>query len=147
VIFVTVGTTAFDSLIREADSIAASLNAHFLCQIADGNYLPKHCQYFRFKPNLDDEYIKAAIVISHGGAGTLFELLKLEKKVIAVPNTDRIDPHQEDLINALSQRKHILACRNIADLSLTIKSVDSFVPVKYVCPECNIADEILRFIG
>jgi beta-1,4-N-acetylglucosaminyltransferase len=146
-IFVTVGTTAFDSLIKEVDSIAKSLDTNFVCQIADGKFEPKNCEYFRFKPNLKNEYQHAEIVITHGGAGTLFESLQIGKKVIAVANSDRSDSHQTDLINALSSRNYIMACNNISDLKKSIEKIREYIFVKYESPKCNIAEEIIKFIG
>lgn len=146
-IFVTVGTTAFDSLIRQVDIIAVESKIKFVCQIAHGRYTPKHCDFFRFKPSLKDDLRKANIVIAHGGAGTLFELMKMETKVIAVPNLDRIDAHQTDLINALASRNHIMACHKVSNLREALNMVEKVNFSKYISPECTIAKEIIRFIG
>ena len=54
-IFVTVGTTRFEALIVEVDRLAASATAEpVLCQIGSGDYEPAHCDYFRFRPSIDD---------------------------------------------------------------------------------------------
>src|SRR5947209_11093294 len=53
-IFVTVGTTDFDALVRRIDELAPSLGEEVLCQIGKGSYLPRNCRYFRYAPSLDE---------------------------------------------------------------------------------------------
>ena len=47
-IFVTVGTTKFDSLIKAVDENLFDLDYEVTMQISDGNYKPKHFEYFEF---------------------------------------------------------------------------------------------------
>lgn len=146
-IFVTVGTTAFDSLIRRVDQLAAELGEEFICQIADGRYLPGNCAYFRFKATLESEIGQAELVICHGGAGTLFRLMQSNKKVISVPNLERADQHQRDLVDTLSAGAYIVCCYHLAELPDKIAYSRSTPPASYQRPPCTIAEEIARFIG
>lgn len=146
-IFVTVGTTAFDSLIKAMDDISNRVKEPIICQIADGKYLPKNCEYFRFKPTLEEEFHNADLVICHGGAGTLFKLLELNKKTISIPNLERKDKHQTDLIDALSEGNYIISCYELSQLWQKISGSNSVVLTKYQGSECRIAEEIVKFIG
>jgi beta-1,4-N-acetylglucosaminyltransferase len=146
-IFITVGTTAFDSLIRAVDEISKQNREEIICQIADGKYFPKNCEYFRFKASLETEIQKADLVICHGGAGTLFNLLKLNKKVIAVPNLIRKDKHQTDLIDELADKNYIISCYELSELKTKIENSKKVSLKKYENPDCGIAEEILKFIG
>lgn len=146
-IFVTVGTTAFDLLIKSVDEVSNQIQDEIICQIADGRYVPRNCEYFRFKPGLEKEYNEADLVICHGGAGTLFNLLKLNKKVIAVPNLQRKDKHQTDLIDTLSADNHILSCYELAELKKRILNSKTVILRKYENAECRITEEIIKFIG
>ena len=145
-IFVTVGTTKFDSLIKTVDEIARHIDEPIICQIADGTYVPKNCQYFRFKPTLDDEFGSADLVVCHGGAGTLFKLLELNKMIISVPNLERKDKHQTDLINTLARENYIISCNELPELHAMILNSKTVCLTKYAKPECKIAEEIIRFI-
>jgi len=145
-IFITVGTTAFDSLIQAVDEISLAINKKIICQIADGNYIPTQCEYFRFKPTIEKEFRDAELIICHGGAGTLFKLLELRKKVIAVPNLERSDKHQSDLIDTLSAGNYIISCYKLSDLKDKILDIGKADLKKYEQPKCSIAEEIIKFI-
>lgn len=146
-IFVTVGTTAFDSLIRSVDDISDQINEEIVCQIADGKYIPKSCRYFRFSSSVDQEFARADLIICHGGAGTLFKLLALNKKVISVPNLDRKDKHQTDLIDKLSGENYIISCYDLSKLISKILESKTAILKKYEKPDCGIAQAIVAFIG
>lgn len=145
-ILVTVGTTRFDTLIKAVDRIAPDLGEPILCQIADGTYVPDHCEHVRFKPSLVDDYRDASLVICHGGAGTLFSLLGLRKKILSVPNLERTDKHQKDLTDTLAARGYILSCYNLDALSVKIEQLKTANLKPYESPKCTIAEEILEFI-
>jgi beta-1,4-N-acetylglucosaminyltransferase len=74
---------------------------------------------WRFKPSLREEYAGADLVISHAGgfyfdyhinqlrlvcigAGTILDVLRLQKPLIAVPNATLLDNHQQELADTLS---------------------------------------------
>jgi beta-1,4-N-acetylglucosaminyltransferase len=147
VIFITVGSTAFDPLIKQVDEISTDMKEEIICQIADGKYIPKNCQYFRYKLDLEKEYSDADLVICHGGAGTLFNLMKLNKKVIAVPNLVRKDKHQTDLIDALSGENYIIVCYDLSELRAKMLDSKKVRLDAYKSPECRITQEIVKFIG
>ncbi len=114
ILFVTVGTGKFDTLVEEIDKLvgAGKVKGKVVIQIGRGSYLPKNCEYFRFSDNLDKYYDSASLVISHGGPGTVFEILRKGKKLIAVPNRDRTDPmHQVEFLEGVSsESKALLYC-------------------------------------
>jgi beta-1,4-N-acetylglucosaminyltransferase len=53
--------------------------------------------YFRYAPTLEERIDEASLVISHAGAGSIFESLRAGKRLIAVPNSALMDNHQEEL--------------------------------------------------
>jgi len=69
-IFVTVGTTAFESLIKSVDEISNQIKEEVICQIADGKYIPNDCEYFRFKSTLEKEFKNADLVMPWGRRNT-----------------------------------------------------------------------------
>ena len=74
-IFVTVGTTMpFDKLIYRIDELKGEnfIKEDVVCQIGNGKYIPVNCEYFRFKPSIEEHIDKAFLIIAHGGTGTVF---------------------------------------------------------------------------
>jgi beta-1,4-N-acetylglucosaminyltransferase len=81
-VFVTVGTTLFDALVKEVDSqeckqvLASHGYSSLLIQLGRGSFLPTKSDgedgslkvdYFTFAPNLADYISSSALVISHAG--------------------------------------------------------------------------------
>jgi len=52
---------------------------------------------FQYAPNLEKLMDGADLVVSHAGAGSLFEALRLRRPLIAVPNPLLMDNHQAEL--------------------------------------------------
>ena len=55
-IFVTVGTNYFESLIASVDKVAPNINEKIICQIGKNKYLPSNCDYFRFEDSLEQYF-------------------------------------------------------------------------------------------
>lgn len=144
-ILVTVGTTAFDSLIEAVDQISIP-GQQIVLQIADGKYIPKNYEHYRFLENYDQWVARADIVITHGGAGTLFELLSRGKKIIAINNFDRKDQHQTDLISQLAMDNHLIWCKDFNQLSKDILEIPQKQFSKYQPVGCDLVNEIKMFI-
>jgi len=147
VIFVTVGTTDFDALIKHIDSLAAALGEPVVAQTGRGEYRPSHCEHFRFAPSLDPYYERARLVVAHGGLGTAIEVLQRGLPLIGVSNPDRYDRHQDDLLGTLSERGHMIWCRDLDALLDAIERAGRMQFVPYEAPECHIAQEIRRYLG
>lgn len=122
-IFVTVGTTQFDSLIRAIDEIAAekSFALPFVCQIGSGKFEPQHCEWFRFAPSIQKHIKDAELVITHGGATTL-QLIKAGKKFVAMANTALADDHQSTFLKVLADSSNIVWDREVSKLKNHIET-------------------------
>jgi len=143
-IFITVGTGKFDELIQKIDEIAGK-KEKIIMQIGNGEYIPKNCEYFRFKPSLEKYYKKSWLIICHGGAGTVYELLEKNKKIIGVANLNRTDVHQKEILKALSKDKYLIWCKDIEKISECIKKSKKFKFKKYKVPKCMIHEEINKY--
>ena len=130
-VFVTVGTTKFDALISALDTLQVAealvdrgykkltiqkgAGSYQLCelvplgetqhQLSNGLYV----EVFEFAPSLAVYMQQADLIISHAGSGSIFEALKLEKPLIAVPNAILMDNHQAELAEHLAKLGHIVA--------------------------------------
>lgn len=142
-VFLTVGTTNFDDLVKEVDkdevksALANSGYTHIECQIGSGTYTPS-LPNFSYAPSLSDKFQSADLVVSHAGAGSILEALRLGKKLIVVVNQKLMNNHQLEISRELSQRSHLLMCESPSQLLDTILLVNSFNPVPLPPPQTNI---------
>lgn len=124
-IFVTVGTTPFDSLIVYLDNMESP--EEIILQISkDAKYKPKNKKYFEFTSNINDYYEEASLIITHAGAGSIYNLLEKNKKIIIVPNTERVDNHQLDITEYMNNKNYALTCYNLNSLEEMIKNIDNY---------------------
>lgn len=122
-LFVTVGTTDFDDLIKACDTedfieILVSLKVkQLVVQIGRGKFEPRllktacadigiSVKIFRFKSNLDSEVREANLIVSHCGAGSILEAITQRKFLIVVINESLQDNHQIELSDALLAGKY-----------------------------------------
>lgn len=145
-IFVTVGTTEFDSLVAAADRLAAGIEEKVVIQIGHGTVEPRHALWFRFAPGLDEYYTATNLVITHGGLGTLTEVLRRGLRTVGVSNPDRYDRHQDQILQAFEEAGHLIWCRDLVDLATAVERarVASFMP--YQPPESHIHRVIAAFL-
>ena len=146
-IFVTVGTTEFDSLVAAADRLAAAIEEEVVIQIGHGTVEPRHALWFRFAPSLDEHYTATDLVITHGGLGTVTEVLLRGLRTVGVSNPDRYDRHQDQILHAFEDAGHLIWCRDLVDLSTAVARarVASFVP--YQPPKSHIHLVIAAFFA
>ncbi len=120
IVFVTVGSGDFDPLIQAMDALAPHLDLPVIMQIGIGRYIPQHAAWFRHAPSLDPYYQHAAVVVAHGGVGVTMEVLNRRIPLVSVDNPDRPDQHQQDLLGYLSERGHLIWCRDLQRLGEAI---------------------------
>ena len=124
--FVTVGTTAFDALVRAVDSDACLDEllrrgfARVLVQRGTGKHVPRAkyvgkgggtitIEHFRHSPSLAENIAEADLVLSHGGAGTIMEVLRARRPLVVVVNAALMGNHQVELAVALGERGHLVS--------------------------------------
>jgi beta-1,4-N-acetylglucosaminyltransferase len=123
-LFITVGTTEFDQLVREIDNVEfirivkdsgfSSVTVQMGRGVHEPSILSISCtellvEVYRFKPTLDDDMRRADLIISHCGAGSILEAVKYEKELIVVVNTSLQDNHQTELADAMSEAGYCVA--------------------------------------
>ena len=149
-IFVTVGNGKFETLIKEIDRLKGTglITEEVVIQLGHGEYKPKNCQWFTFESPLDKYYEDADLIISHGGPGIVFEILRRGKKLIAVPNRDRTDPHhQVEYLRAMAQETSALIyCDQIKLLESCLKKAENHIFAQYNQPECKMHDVVKAYL-
>ncbi|MCD6461230.1 MAG: hypothetical protein J7L61_00605 [Thermoplasmata archaeon] len=172
-LFVTVGSTYFDRLIREVDRLAGEnrlpgvLGDEVVAQIGSGKYEPKHIRFFRYAPSLQEYFERADLVISHAAAGTLFPLLNMGKRVVAVTNPRlriytegdmievesrvrgrmRIEYRQQELPMKLEEEGYLVWCPRVEELEEAIEKALSADFKRYTPPPCTIREHVERLLG
>ena len=143
VIFVTVGTSSFDSLIKRIDELG--LKERIIMQIGKGKYIPKNCEYFKFAPSLEKYYKISELIISHEGAGTLFEVCSLGKRVITITSPTTIS--NPDLVRKFAEEEYLIWCKDLSKIEDEIEKAKTFKFKRYRSPECKIAGQIKEFLA
>ena len=145
-ILVTVGSSTFDSLIQAADKQISAQDYQVTCQTARGGSQSQHHASFEFSNDFDQYLTQADIVITHGGAGTIFRLLELGKKFIMVPNLERVDDHQLDLAQYVEERGYGIVCRELPQLGQCLKRCLRYTPTPYQKDSFFKARDIVSYL-
>lgn len=146
-ILVTVGTTPFDALIQAADQIAlAHPELQFQFQIATGDYTPAYGHSISFG-DIAPMYEWADLIISHAGAGTVYQLLEEGKRLIVVPNLTRRDPHQSELAWYVEIRKFAPVCWDLVKLESIMLRIEEFPWAPYARSPFFLAEELQSLLA
>ena len=137
-VFVTVGTTSFDTLIAATTTpeFASALEKlgfdELRLQVGRGNEpaVRDRTTWFRFAPTITDEMRAADVVISHAGAGSILEALELGKRLVVCVNDALMDNHQAELARALEARGHVVVS-TVDDVAGALQRVVSLRPAPY----------------
>ncbi|MEL0641505.1 PssE/Cps14G family polysaccharide biosynthesis glycosyltransferase [Pseudoalteromonas aliena] len=140
-IFVTVGSTRYDSLFYAVEK-ALNDNHNATFQIADGEYSHAKITTIRFVKNINEYYQTADVIITHAGAGSVYNLLEMGKKIIVVQNTERVDAHQQDLVKFVEEKNYGLGCYDVSQIAEKINQIEGFQPVPYIKKEFSKTKEI-----
>lgn len=133
-IFVTVGSIAFDDLVRRIDGQveAGRIKHKVVIQIGNGSYEPRFCEFFRTAPGLDSYHAAADLVIGHGGTGTTLEIIEKGLRLISVSNPGMIDNHQDEFLEALERRGFVTYCKDHDRLPELIEKLLALPPPRPV---------------
>jgi beta-1,4-N-acetylglucosaminyltransferase len=132
-VFVTVGTTLFDDLIKEVDQdkvkdfLRGKGFTQIVCQIGQGKYVPS-LPNFRTIPSVQQFIDDSDLVISHAGAGTILDVLRSSKKLIVVVNPLLMNNHQLEIAEALNKNRHLIMCSSPSELLESLQALQGFVP-------------------
>ncbi len=150
-LFVTVGNGKFEELVKEIDRLKSTgvIKDDVLIQLGHGEYKPQHCNWFTFEAPLTKYEQQADVIISHGGPGCIFEILKMGKKLIGIPNRNRTDPrHQVEFLQAIAQETDgLLYCDTPQQLAECIQKAETHNFASYSPTPHTIHEEIHSFLA
>merc|ERR1712008_244566 len=139
---VTVGSTLFDSLIRAVDKpefldflqhlkitrlqVQRGKGSFWPSNIVESNHVSEQrleVEVVEYLPDLPSHLRKAALVVSHAGAGTILDCLTAGRRLVVVPNEELMANHQIQLGDALQQR-NLLFCFRSGELLNKLQEAD-----------------------
>lgn len=102
-----------------------------------------HVEVFRFKPNISECMQAADLIISHGGSGSIFESLNLNKPLLVVVNETLADNHQFEIADKLqaegyyilqfnSQKDRHLLRTTVTELPQLLSKSATFAALSFV---------------
>ena len=117
-------------------------------QLGRGRARPQHAaEHFPFMPSLTPYYRQASLVVSHGGLGTVVEVLQAGGRLVGVSNPERYDRHQEDLLGAFEEAGHLVWCRDLSRLDEALAAARSAHFRRYPTPPCTLHEEIAAILA
>ncbi len=147
-IFITVGTTPFDELIKVCDEQLASSGYTIKAQISStAKHIPASFDSFSYDKKIMEYYKWADIVIAHAGAGTFYQLMEMGKKVILIPNEQLKDGHQNDICTYAQKNNYAYVLNNIGDLQKILEKIKAHTFNKYKKEENRISDYIYNIMS
>ncbi|MGS0692276.1 PssE/Cps14G family polysaccharide biosynthesis glycosyltransferase [Shewanella sp. 30m-9] len=148
-ILVTVGTTAFDELIEIIDeSFEGDNSVNIIAQTSSSsNYTPKNFDSFHFSDEFQSYVDSADLIVTHAGAGSVYSMLEISKKLVVVPNLTRADNHQLELANYVQDNNFAMSCFDLAEIKNCIKQATHINFAPYRCEKFfghSIIRELLK---
>jgi beta-1,4-N-acetylglucosaminyltransferase len=144
-IFATIGTTNFPELIKRIDLLDMK-GVEITCQIANVKYEPINVPFFRFTKDIDVYYNSFDVFICHAGAGTIYKLLELNKKIIVVPNNQLKDKHQNDICTFVEKNNLGFVAWKLSDIQLLLSKIENYTFGLYSNSGSTIGDSIIEII-
>jgi len=160
-VFVTVGSTQFDGLVEVVlrketlEALYAKGYRQLVIQAGEsklGHHPPGassttwsdqlDISIWKYKPSLLDDFKEADLVISHAGSGTILEVLRVPKPLIAVPNPTLLHNHQEELAVALHSLGYLGTAR-VINLPEVIRQFDAQALKPFPVPDTSKFQAIL----
>ncbi|MCM0147562.1 glycosyltransferase [Photobacterium galatheae] len=148
-VFVTTGTTSFSQLVdaslSQISNVDLIIQSPSVSSYSNSDFL-NSLECFPFTSNIKHYYDWADVIITHAGAGTVYNLLEKGKKVIVVPNLTRRDKHQLDLATFLFEENLCEVCFDLNELGDSIASVTTKKFNRYRKDDFSGVDLILELL-
>lgn len=90
---------------------------------------------------------EAQIVISHGGAGSVFDTLRRNKPLIVLPRKqdlgEHLDDHQQELVDILKAKKFIISENTISE---SFKILPAYQFTQYISGQQQVIEQLKFWI-
>ena len=155
-ILITLGTQdkEFTRLLKKVDELINKkiIKEEVIVQAGYTKYKSKNMKVFDYvsKKKLEEYMDNANFIITHAGVGTIFDALKKNKKIIAVPRLSKYKEHNNDhqleIVEEFSKENFILPVYEIDELENAIRKIKTFKPNKYESNNKNMIKLVSDYI-
>lgn len=155
-ILITLGTQdkEFTRVLKKIDELIEKkvIKEDVIVQAGYTKYKSKNMKIFDYvsKKKLEEYIEKCSFIITHAGIGTIFDALKKNKKIIAIPRLSKYKEHNNDhqiqIVEEFSKEKFILPVYEMDELESAIKKIKTFKPNKYESNNENMLKLVSDYI-
>lgn len=155
-ILITLGTQdkEFTRILEKVDELIDKkiIKEEVIVQAGYTKYKSKNMNIFDYvsKKKLESYMEQADFIITHAGVGTIFDALKKNKKIIAIPRLSKYKEHNNDhqleIIEEFSKENFILPVYEMDELEDALKKIKKFKPNKYESNNKNMVKLISDYI-
>lgn len=129
-----------------------TIKEEVIVQAGYTEYSSKNMKVFDYLPKDELEKLidKASFLIVHGGVGSIFDGLKKDKKIIAVPRLSKYKEHNNDhqlqITTEFNKDGFILTALDNKEFHECLKKINKFKPKKYQSNTNNMIKLIEDYI-
>ncbi len=155
-IFVTLGTNdkPFTRLIRAVEKAAeaGAIRDRVVVQSGFTQYESSVIEVFPYidRDQFADYMNQADLIITHGGAGSIFTALSLHKKILAAARRmdlgEHVNDHQTQLLEAFEKEEYLIYMRDLEDISPYLEQALTFEPRPYASERDSMVNLIESWI-
>lgn len=155
-ILITLGTQdkEFTRILKKVDELITKkvIKEEVVVQAGYTKYKSKNMKIFDYVSKIElEKYIeKASFVITHAGVGTIFDCLKKNKKIIAVPRLSKYKEHNNDhqlqIAEEFGKEGFLIPVYEMDELEQAVQKVATFKPNKYKSNNKNMVKLISDYI-
>ena len=155
-ILITLGTQdkEFTRILKKVDELIDKkvIKEEVVVQAGYTKYKSKNMKIFDYVPKKElENYIEEAnFIITHAGVGTIFDCLKKNKKIIAVPRLSKYREHNNDhqlqIVEEFSKDGFIIPVYEMDELESAIKKLPKFKPNQYKSNNKNMIKLVSDYI-
>ncbi len=155
-ILITLGTQdkSFVRILQKVDELIEKkvIKEEVIVQAGYTKYESKNMKIFDYvdKKKLEEYIEKSSFVITHAGVGTIFDCLKKNKKIIAIPRLSKYQEHNNDhqlqIVEEFSKDNFIIPVYEMDELEDAIAKIKDFKPNKYQSNNKNMVKLIGDYI-
>ncbi|MBR2793507.1 MAG: hypothetical protein IKE16_02580 [Solobacterium sp.] len=155
-IFVTLGTNdkPFDRLITAVEKAveAGTITERVVVQSGFTKYESKRIEIFPYidRNQFADYMNQADLIVTHGGAGTIFTALSLGKKILGAARRkdlgEHVNDHQTQLLEAFEKDGYLIYMKDLGDITPYLEQAKTFEPRPYVSSRDDMVNLIETWI-
>lgn len=155
-ILITLGTQdkEFTRILKKVDELIEKkvIKEEVIVQAGHTRYKSKNMKVFDYvsKKELEKYMDKCSFIITHAGVGTIFDALKRNKRIIAVPRLSKYKEHNNDhqleIVEEFSNKNFIIPVYEMDELEDALKQIKKFNPAKYESNNKNMIKLVSNYI-